>query len=59
MLSKILSYDGGGGLKVPPLFLFVKTIEKVMRLCTVLKNNSLIDSFKDKAISHVILEIDR
>ena len=33
-----LSYDGGGGLKVPPpLFLFVKTIEKVIRLCTVLK----------------------
>ena len=26
-----------GGLKVPPLFLFVKTIEKVIRLCTVLK----------------------
>ena len=40
-----LSYDGGftdlsydeGGLKVPPPFLFVKTIEKVIRLCTVLK----------------------
>ena len=39
-----LSYDGGfidlsydeGGLKVPSLFLFVKTIEKVIRLCTVL-----------------------
>ena len=28
---------GGGGLKVPPPFLFVKTIEKVIRLCTVLK----------------------
>ena len=29
---------GGGGLKVPPpLYLFVKTIEKVQRLCTVLK----------------------
>ena len=27
----------GGGLKVPPLILFVKTIEKVIRLCTVLK----------------------
>ena len=27
---------GGGGLKVYPLFLFVKTIEKVIRLCTVL-----------------------
>ena len=31
-----LSFDGGG-LKVPPLFLFVKTLEKVIRLCTVLK----------------------
>ena len=50
----------GGGHKVPPpLFLFVKTIEKVIRLCTVLKFFFLIDSFKDKAIFHVILEIDR
>ena len=49
-----------GGLKVPPpLSLFVKTIEKVIRLCTVLKKNYLIDSFKDKAIFHVILVIDR
>ena len=32
-----LSYDGGRGLKVPPpLFLFVKTTEKVIRLCTAL-----------------------
>ena len=44
-----LSYDGGftdlsfngGGLKVPPPFLFVKTIEKVIRLCTVLKKKIL------------------
>ena len=50
---------GGGAQSAPPLFLFVKTIEKVMRLCTVFKKNSLIDSFKDKAIFHVILEIDR
>ena len=29
---------GGGGLNVPPpLFLSVKTIEKVIKLCTVLK----------------------
>ena len=34
-----LSFDGGGGLKVPSPFLFVKTIEKVIRLCTVLKKN--------------------
>ena len=32
-----LSFDGGGGSKCPPPFLFVKTIEKVIRLCTVLK----------------------
>ena len=48
-----------GGLKVPPLFLFGKTIEKGIRLCTVLKNISLSGSFEDKAIFHVILEIDR
>ena len=29
--------EGGGGSKCPlPLFLFVKTIEKLIRLCTVL-----------------------
>ena len=55
-----LSFDGGVGSKCPPPpFLFVKTIEKVIRLCTVLKKNYLIGSFKDKAIFHVILEIDR
>ena len=32
-----LSYDGGGSKCPPPLFLFVKTIEKVIRLCTVLR----------------------
>ena len=59
-LQTLVMMGGGGLLKVPPpLFLFVKTIEKVIRLCTVLKKNSLIDSFKDKAIFHVILEIDR
>ena len=50
---------GGGGLKVPPLFFFVKTIEKVIRECTVLKKKISMGSFKDKAIFHVILEIDR
>ena len=52
---------GGGGLTVPPpLFLFVKTIEKVIRLCTVVKKKSLSGSFEDKAIFHVIQEmIDR
>ena len=45
----------GGGLKVPPtLSLFVKTIEKVIRLCTVLKNKNLSGSFEDWAIFHVI-----
>ena len=45
-----------GNLKAqsaPPLFLFVKTIEKVIRLCTVLKNKSLSGSFEDRAIFHV------
>ena len=32
-----LSYDEGGAQSAPPPFLFVKTIEKVIRLCTVLK----------------------
>ena len=45
---------GGWGL-----FLFVKTIEKVIRLCTVLRKKKLSGSFEDKAIFHVILEIDR
>ena len=54
-----LSFNGGGAQSAPPLFLFVKTIEKVIRLCTVLKKKYLIGSFKDKAIFHVILEIDR
>ena len=52
-----LSYDGGGGQSAR-LFIFVKTIEKVIRLCTVLKKKS-IGSFKDRAFFHVILEIDR
>ena len=38
MMGTDLSYDEGG-LKVPPPFLFVKTVEKVIRLCTVLKKN--------------------
>ena len=52
---------GGGGVKgAPPLFLFVKTIEKVIRLCTMLKKKmKLIGSFEDKANFHVILQIDR
>ena len=49
----------GGGAESAPLSLFVKTIEKEIRLCTVLKFFFLIGSFKDKAIFHVILEIDR
>ena len=53
-----LSYDGGGAQSVP-LFLFVKTIEKVIRLCTGSKKKYLIGSFKDKAIFRVILEIAR
>ena len=41
----------GGGAQSAPLYLFVKTIEKVISLCTVLKKKYL--------IFHVILEIDR
>ena len=37
----------------PPLFLFVETIEKVIRLCTVLKKKSFSGSFEDRAIFHV------
>ena len=49
-----LSYDGGWGAQsAPPLFLFVKTIEKVIRLCTVLKKKKLSGSFEDRTISHV------
>ena len=44
---------GGGVLKVSSLFLFVKIIEKVMRLCTVLKIIFLSGSFEDRAIFHV------
>ena len=50
-----LSYDGGGVVSKcpPPLFLFVKTIEKVIRLCTGLKKQILSGSFEDRAIFHV------
>ena len=41
-----------GGLKWP-LFLFLKTIEKEIRLCTVLIF-FFIGSFEDRAIFHVI-----
>ena len=36
-----LSYDEGGAQSAPPPFLFVKTIEKVIRLCTALKKKIL------------------
>ena len=49
----------GGHNVPPPPFSFVKTIEKVIRLRTVLKKKNLIGSFEDKAIFNVILEIDR
>ena len=38
---------GGGGLKVSPPFLFVKTIEKVIRLCIVLIFLGDMDNFRD------------
>ena len=44
---------GAEGRKVPPLFLFVKALEKVIRLCNVL-NFCLSGSFEDRAVFHVI-----
>ena len=64
-----LSYDGGftdlsydeGGLKVPPPPIFIcenhRESNKIMHC--VEKKKYLIGSFKDKAIFHVILKIDR
>ena len=40
--------DGGGGQFAPPLFSFMKTIERVIRLCTVLIFS--IGSFEDMGI---------
>ena len=54
-----LSFNGWGGLKVPPPFLFVKTIKKSNKIMQCSKKKYLIGSFKDKSIFHVILEIDR
>ena len=40
-----------GGLKVPlPPFLFVKTIEKEIRICTVLKKKKLSGGCEDRDI---------
>ena len=50
---------GGGAQSAPHPIFVLKTIEKVIRLCTVLKKKKLIGSFEDKAIFHVILEINR
>ena len=40
----------GGGAQSAPLFLFVKTIEKVIRLCTVLKKKKLSGGCEDRDI---------
>ena len=54
---------GGGGrcdrVKENRYFLKKNQIEKVIRLCSVLNFFFFINSFKDKDIFHVILEIDR
>ena len=42
----------GGGAESVPLFLFVKTIEKVIWLCTVLNKKKFSCSFEDMAIFH-------
>ena len=54
MFNLILSYDGGGGLKVPPIFICEnnRKINKIMHC--VEKKKILSGSFKDKAIFHVI-----
>ena len=46
----------GGGIESITPFLFVKTIEKVIRLCTVLICY-LISSFEDMGIFHVFLRL--
>ena len=55
-----LSYDEGGGAQsAPPIFICEnnRISNKIMH--SVEEKNSLNGSFKDKAIFHVILEIDR
>ena len=48
----VMMGGGGGGAESAPPFLCVKTIAKVIRLCTVLIFSS--GSFEDNAIFHVI-----
>ena len=50
VLLWVLGVGGGWGLKVPPPFLFVNTIEKVIRLCTVLKEKNLSGDCEDRDI---------
>ena len=49
----LVMIGGEGAQSAPPLFLFVKTIEKEIRLCTVLNKKYLSGSFEDRAIFHV------
>ena len=64
-----LSYDGGftdlsfdwgrGAQSTPPPLFFCENYRKSNKIMHCVKKNYLIGSFKDKAIFHVILEIDR
>ena len=60
-----LSYDGGGGFidlssKCPPPISICENNRKSYKIMhCVEKKKILIDSFKDTAIFHVILEIDK
>ena len=57
---KTPSYDwGGGGLKCPPIFICESNRKSDKIMHCVEKKKILFDSFKVKAIFHVILEIDR
>ena len=48
----------GGGLKGPPIFI-CENNRKSDKIMHCVENFFLIGRFKDKAIFHVILEIDR
>ena len=50
---------GGGGLKVPPIFICENNRNSNKIMHSVKKKKNLSGSFEDKAIFHVIQEIDR
>ena len=54
-----LSYDGGRGPQSVPLIIICENNRKSNKIMNFVEKKILIGSFKDKAILHVILEIDR